>query len=395
MREFKFIRGIYKDENIFNSDETNEGLFACDKNGENIRFDVKNDKSFQDKIVRLSSDEQVSNIYVIRPDQVIIKGEKISDGSYSYEYSLKDETFDHLKDLSDDAKTNVASYLKNKTTGTYSGVPNISLKGDENAQKTNVDFSFIDDYKSHSFSRELYFRVTGKLTQVTYETANGNGIDAYKDVNSMIGDPTIKGGTFKNGKKQDKVDSEKMTVAQKMFEVTTNNYNKLKVASNYEAPDKHFFRCGTSGSKTEITYNEIVNQGKDLYLIHQENNTELKCTVPSLDGRTIVKGYSKSYENLMTFSGGILQNVGESHLIYETHIDVYPSGSHIFSGGVYKDSSDGTIYYKLNDKDTDIDIDSTNATINENGGEVSPINGGDNVFRQINEGTLKIEATES
>lgn len=395
MREFKFIRGLYKDENIFNSDETNDGLFACDKNGENIRFDVKNDKSFQDKIARLSSTERVSKIYVIRPDQVIIKGEKISDGSYSYEYSLKDETFDHLKDLSDDAKTNVASYLKKKTTGTYSGAPNLSLKDDKDAQKTNVDFSFKDDYKSKNFSRELYFRVTGKLTQVTYEKANGKDIDAYESVNSMIGNPTIKGGTFIDGIKQDKVDSKQMNVARETVEINTANYNKLEVASEYTAANDYYFKVSDSINNIEfINYSDIANLN-EFKMIKKDLSNEIRCTVPQLDGITIVKGYSKSYENLMTFNGSILQNVDESLLIYETPINVYPSGSHIYNGDVYKKSSDTNVYYQLNDKDTDIDIDITNATINENNGEVSPISGGDNVFRQINEGTLKIEATES
>jgi hypothetical protein len=49
MREFKFIRGKYTDENIFNSDETNNCLFAYDSKGSLVEFTEKNDKDFQDK----------------------------------------------------------------------------------------------------------------------------------------------------------------------------------------------------------------------------------------------------------------------------------------------------------------------------------------------------------
>ena len=52
MREFKFIRGIYKDENIFSTAEKSSCLFAYDKNGKIVDFDTKNKEEFQKREVR-------------------------------------------------------------------------------------------------------------------------------------------------------------------------------------------------------------------------------------------------------------------------------------------------------------------------------------------------------
>lgn len=398
MREFKFIRGIYKDESVFNSDEKTNGLFACDKNGDNIRLNVKNDKDFQENVVKLSSNGQVSKLYVIRPSQIVINGEKISDGSYSYEYSLKDETFDHLKDLSSNetAKTKVTSYLKEKTKCTFDDVPDICFEN-ETARTTSVDFLFQDDYKSKNFSRELYFKVTGKLTQITSENANGETVRAYLDVKDMLGDPNDT-GAFMNGKKQIPVDPTPMNVAQESIQVNNINYNELSVATRYEAMSNCKFKISNS---PYIYYYEIAaNNAYDGFDMIDTTNGALKltCEVDRLNEHpnTIVRLYAESFKDYKTFNNGQLVMVEDELLENKESINVYPSNSHTINGGtnVYIDSSDTNTYLMLNEM-KDINIDNANATI-DNEGNVSPsqIEGNDNVFRQIKEGTLKITATE-
>lgn len=397
MREFKFIRGVYTNDDIFETDETNECLFACDKNGDNIGLNVKNDKDFQEKIVGLSS-ELVSKLYVIRPNQIVINGEKTSDGTYSYEYSLKDETFDHLKDLSNDeiVNTKITSYLREKIKCTFDDVPDICFEN-EIARTTSVDFLFQEDYKSKNFSRELYFKVTGKLTQITSENANGEKVRAYLDVKDMLGDPE-ETGAFINGKKQIPVDPTPMNVAQESIQVNNTNYNMLGVATKYDAMNNCKF---TINNNTYIYYYEIAaNNAYDSLEMVDTTNGELKATykVGRLENHpnTIVRLYAESFRNYKTFNNGQLETVNNELLKNKESINVYPINSHTINGGtnVYKDSSDTNTYLMLKEM-KDINIDSSNATIN-NEGNVSPsqIEGDDNVFRQIKEGTLTITATE-
>ena len=95
MREFKFIRGIYTNENIFNSDEPEDCWFACDTNGDDVLFTTQTNEDFQERFVRLSS-ERLSELYTIRPSQFKAYANKTNDSSYSFHYKLDDKVYDGI-----------------------------------------------------------------------------------------------------------------------------------------------------------------------------------------------------------------------------------------------------------------------------------------------------------
>ena len=83
MREFKFIRGIYTNENIFNTDEISNCLFAYDSNGALVSFNEVNNDDFQQKFL---SPDRISKIYTFRPNQFTVSATK-EENSYPFTLS--------------------------------------------------------------------------------------------------------------------------------------------------------------------------------------------------------------------------------------------------------------------------------------------------------------------
>lgn len=264
MREFKFIRGKYTDENIFNSDETNNCLFAYDSEGNLVEFTEKNNKEFQDKFVGLSSG-RLSEIYTLRPSQFTISAEQKSDDHYDFTFTANEKVYDGSRQFPTNVIQKAEELIKANTTGefnTESKLPILNLDGAAE-QKTPTTFTFKD---KPSFKRNLVFKVTGSLNERGYATAQGENIEeAYKTASGKIDyNSGVVKGTFYSGRKQQLVEPVAKTVVSNQLAVGENT--TLSVASKYTPADGYRFIYSKDGGKQfsdEIKYGEI--SAFDLY----------------------------------------------------------------------------------------------------------------------------------
>ena len=396
MREFKFIRGIHTNENIFNTDEISNCLFAYNSEGELVSFNEVNNDGFQQKFL---SPDRISKIYTFRPSQFTISATKEGD-DYPFTFIANKKTYDDSEDVPQDVIKAAESYIKSKTTSiikTKDKVPKLNLEGNT-IEKTTVEFTF--DKKT--FTRNLVFKVSGTLKESGYLLANGENITAYSDITDT---GSAIAGAFYNGHFQSKVSSQQKDVILNPLEVS--NADDLNIATSYTPKDGFIFvvngqiKSGVDYSdnlefllytKTPNNENTIIENGTTYYFVG-------KCTVKSRVNGEIVKGYETSYEGKYVLKDSKLIQVTESDLIEnnltEGKLDIYNSDEyHIISNNVYEDdSSDIKDYFMHIDSNSPLvkNITNENAYVNEKG-VVSPLIT-ENIFRQIID--INVTATQS
>ena len=396
MREFKFIRGIYTNENIFNTDEISNCLFAYNSEGELVSFNEVNNDGFQQKFL---SPDRISKIYTFRPSQFTISATKEGD-DYPFTFIANKKTYDDSEDVPPKVIKAAESYIKSGTTSiikTKDKVPKLNLEGNT-IEKTTVEFTF--DKKT--FTRNLVFKVSGTLNESGYLLANGENITAYSDITDT---GSAKPGAFYNGHFQSKVSSQQKDVILNPLEVS--NAGNLNIATSYTTSENFIFvvngqiKSGVDYSdnlefllytKTPNNENTIIENGTTYYFVG-------KCTVKSRVNGEIVKGYETSYEGKYVLKDSKLIQVTESDLIEnnltEGKLDIYNSDEyHIISNNVYEDdSSDTKDYFMHIESDNPLvkNITNENAYVNEKG-VVSPLIT-ENIFRQITD--INVTATQS
>lgn len=395
MREFKFIRGIYTNENIFNTDEISNCLFAYDSEGELVSFNEVNNYDFQKKFL---SPDRISKIYTFRPNQFTVSATKEGD-DYPFTFIANEKTYDNSEDVPQDVIEAAELYIESETIAnikTTNKVPKLNIEGNT-IEKTTVEFTF--DKKT--FTRNLVFKVSGTLKESGYLLANGKSIDAYSDIKNY---ETKKSGTFYNGRLQRIVQSQSKDVVLSPLKVT--NEGALNVATSYTTNENFIFvvngqiknRVDYSDNLEFLLYTKTRNSGNTI----TENGTTYyyvgKCTVMSRNDE-IVKGYETSYAGKYVLKDSKLIQVTESDLIEnnltEGKLDIYNSDEyHIINNNVYEDdSSDTKDYFMHIDKNTPLvkNITNENSYVNEKG-VVSPLIT-DNIFRQIT--SVNVTATQS
>ena len=396
MREFKFIRGIYTNENIFNTDEISNCLFAYDSNGALVSFNEVNNDDFQQKFL---SPDRISKIYTFRPNQFTISATK-EENSYPFTFVANEMTYDNSEVIPPNVKEAAESYIRDNTTAnikTTNKVPKLNIEGNH-IEKTTVEFTFGEK----TFTRNLVFKVSGTLKESGYLLANGENITAYSDITDT---GSAKPGAFYNGHFQSKVSSQQKDVILNPLEVS--NADDLNIATSYTPKDGFIFvvngqiKSGVDYSdnlefllytKTPNNENTIIENGTTYYFVG-------KCTVKSRVNGEIVKGYETSYEGKYVLKDSKLIQVTESDLIEnnltEGKLDIYNSDEyHIISNNVYEDdSSDTKDYFMHIDSDNPLvkNITNENAYVNEKG-VVSPLIT-ENIFRQITD--INVTATQS
>ena len=260
MRQFKFIRGKYTDENIFNSDETTACLFAYDKNGKLVEFTVKNDKDFQDKFAELSSD-RLSEIYTLRPSQFEISAKQEEAGHYSFDFKANENVLDGSVPFPSDVIKNAQLNIKAKTTAkfTTNKIPVLNLDGDDDGEKKTLTTFTFNNKKT--FTRNLVFKVSGFLKERGYATAQGENIDAYPTADGKIDFGGTTGsnkvtGTFYQGKSQTAAPTETGSIIHNTK--TINTKGNLDLAKNYQAASGFRFIKGGQFA-TDIPYNDDLS----------------------------------------------------------------------------------------------------------------------------------------
>lgn len=256
MREFKFLRGIYNDERIFNTDETNGTLFALYGDGKLASLDAKNDEDFQKTIANLKPDTR--EIYTVRPSQFVVSAEKKNDENYTITYELNKRVYDNSKEFPDDVKKAAKNYLSENTTAVIPDKPSLILSG---ANETPTSVEFIYDNKS--FKKNLYFGVSGSVEEYAIQEAENKDITAYK----MNGDEVdfydkVDNGTFYGGKLQEEIPSYERYIAQEYVSVNDKNYEELDIASKYRSEQDYMFVCDNTLT-SDASYSDTLNF--DLY----------------------------------------------------------------------------------------------------------------------------------
>ena len=287
MREFKFIRGIYTNENIFNSDETEDCWFACDKNGNNVLFTTQNNEDFQERFARLSS-ERLSELYTIRPSQFEVYAKNVND-IYEFSYKLKDKVYDGSEDFPENVKEKAKSYLREHTTATISGKPELILTEAEK-KTTSVSFAFNDEHTSKVLKRDLYFKVSGDVEEFTITEAEGTNIEvAYTKTNSNVNyNDKLYNKTFHLGRLQKIVTPTQKKIAPKNEYVNESNYNKLNVASQYTAGAGLMFVYNQSLTHTIKYADDVIF---DLYREVEKYLVEADATTALTGENTINDGF--------------------------------------------------------------------------------------------------------
>lgn len=411
MREFKFIRGIYKDENIFSTAEKSSCLFAYDKNGEIVDFDTKNKEEFQKRFVDLSK-EHLSEIYTLKPNQFTVSATGVPGKNYSFNFTANTNVEDGFIEFPTEVKTNAEKRLKENTIATFNtinGKPILNLTG-KAAEKTGVTF----DFGGKTFTRNLVFNVTGHLKERGYTLADGGAVvEAYPtDEKGVIdfgndGDTAIENKTFNRGLLQQEVSpTQKTVISTEEITVTDKNYNNLNIAMSYIPGDGFKLVLEDNQIVNSLNYNDTLNfflysktatTPNDDSVI--DNNTTYyrvgKCAVTSRSDTTIVKNYAKSYENNYIFdsSTGFTQ-VGIENLSGDS-INVYIGNEYnIIDGRVYENVPSNTTNYVMfsNVWKENEDITAANATVDNDKGTASPLIT-NNIFRQIT--SVNVTATQS
>ena len=408
MREFKFIRGIYTNENIFNTDEISKCLFAYDSKGELVSFNEVNNDDFQQKFL---SPDRISKIYTFRPNQFTISATK-EGNSYPFTFVANKMTYDNSENIPENVIKAAEAYIKDNTEidiGSNSK-PALNLKDSISEDKTKVKFTFNN---TKTFTRNFVFNVTGYLKERGYILANGANVnEAYPtDDNGVIdfgnnGDTAISNKTFKDGLLQKEVLPIQKTVISKSVTVTNTNYENLEIGVSYTPEDGFKLVVGDRQIVNSLDYSDNLNfflysktapesddsvtdNGTTYYRVGQ-------CTVKPRDENIIVKNYAKSYENNYIFDNATdsFRQV-EAEDLLSSSINVYIGNEYnIIDGHVYKNDPTNTTKYVTFSEDwkENVDITAANATVDNDKGTVSPLIT-ENTFRQIT--SINVTATQS
>ena len=264
MREFKFIRGKYTNENIFNSDETKACLFAYDSEGNLVQFTEKNNKEFQDKFAGLSSGDRLSEIYTLRPSQFTVSAKQESTG-FDFTYKADPTAFDDDAEIPEAVRNNAESYIKSNTEVIFDTgdkhLPNLNFEDSSEIVKTPTTFKFNDNNNNKEFSKNLIFKITGKVRERGYATAQGENITAYPKSDGIIdfGGKTgtnAKDGTFCQGILQTAAPTKTGNIYRNTATISAKG--NLTLAKNYKAGDGYrFIKDGSF--ETDIPYQDDLS----------------------------------------------------------------------------------------------------------------------------------------
>lgn len=260
MREFKFIRGKYTDENIFNTDETSNCLFAYDSKGDLVRLIEKNDKDFQENFVGLSSVDRLSEIYTFRPSQFNISAQKESAGQYSFNFKADEDVYDRSRKFPTNVIEKAETHIKAHTEAKFNTTSELPLLNLDDTTKRETLTAFIFNNEK-PFTRNLVFKVSGLLKERGYATAQGEKITAYPMSDGIIdfGGKTgtnAKSATFNEGILQTTAPTKTGTIYGNTETVSA--IGNLPLAKNYVADDGYRFIKGNK-FETDIPYQDELS----------------------------------------------------------------------------------------------------------------------------------------
>ena len=162
MATFKFIRGKYTDDYIFENRDT--ALFAMtnDEATEDIPLDSINNKDFQEAIVGRSNSNRICDVATISPNQI---------SNIELKYNTRNSTIEmgdsnkmtFMSPSNNVLKSMFITKAKEKiSNATKSG--NVTVNLPDNNVKSTVTFGLNDK----TFSKDFIFNVSGKIKESVY-----------------------------------------------------------------------------------------------------------------------------------------------------------------------------------------------------------------------------------
>lgn len=221
-KEFKFIKGVYTENPLFN-DDIKQSLLILDKSGNPIDFEAVDNKETQDSLIRVS-DSNVCKLYTVTSNQITVEGTLKAPNTYNFTACAKGqcESGENIPEIAlnkanDLLKTGLRADLSNLDKS------KISIGNDSEARDVEVNITYNEN---KVFTKQMKFRVEGDVNVKTLENLTKLSFGHIDDVYSY--DYTSNTHTqynnnidfilFNNGKKQ-KIDSKQMTFPPLKFKV--------------------------------------------------------------------------------------------------------------------------------------------------------------------------------
>lgn len=179
-KEFKFIKGLYTNKNLFDDEIVNESLIILDSNSVQVVPSAIDDANTQSQLINASNDN-VCKLYTITPSQITMSG-SLSKGDVSrYEFTpnVNKRCENDDEEIPDNVKTKAEQYLKNDLTADWSNleVDSIGIGKSTSPSYTVVNF----EYNNKEFTKDLRFRVEGYVTKKSLKNLNKNDICTFND----------------------------------------------------------------------------------------------------------------------------------------------------------------------------------------------------------------------
>lgn len=293
-KEFKFIKGVYTENPLFN-DDIRQSLLILDELGDPIDFEAVDNKETQDALIRVS-DNNVCKLYTVTSNQITVEGTLKAPNTYNFTACAKDQCESGEK-IPEIALNRANDLLK---TGLQANLSNldkskISIGKDSEAEDVKVNITYNEN---KVFTKQMKFRVEGDVNVKTLENLTKLTFCSIDDVYCY--DPTDKTYTqynnsikfilFEDGKKQ-KIDSKQMEFPISTFEVPilpgilpTLNEIKVKVANNYALSNMYTFKVNGDFVRT-ASYKQLANnlENERVYIYDENKMPSTSFILPQLE----------------------------------------------------------------------------------------------------------------
>lgn len=335
MKEFKFIRGKYTNESIFDSNVTENALFAYDGTSQLIGLDTENNQDFQNYIARIAND-RVADIYTFFSSQFSFRGELTRpDGGDPYyrfipttkEHPSQDSNVTVPSDVRAVAQNYLASHL---TTNANPAAVSLYINDDEMTDQA-IKFIFNND-ENKAFFRTCHFKLSGTLKERGYGPANGRLSNVYLATDNKISSDFNEDGSereiaftedkvFHNGRVQKTV--EPLTVDVIIDTQALGNATEIGYAAAYTAASGYSI-ISDNQPQSSVGYNPNteIDVYKNIYkgLVTSSANSALNAKTSSAERTT--------EDTLYSLANGILTAHGDTDaLAAGSYYKIYSAGT--------------------------------------------------------------------
>lgn len=349
-KEFKFIKGLYTNKNLFDDEIVNESLIILDSNSVQVAPSAIDDANTQSQLINASNDN-VCKLYTITPSQITMSG-SLSKGDVSiYEFTpnVNKRCENDDEEIPDNVKTKAEQYLKNDLTANWSNleVDSIGIGKNTSPSYTVVNF----EYNNKEFTKDLRFRVEGYVTKKSLKNLNKNDICTFNDPVYIYDSNNkayrrynneIKFTLFTNGRKQKPKITLYHTPMQTADVIISQSPILLPIAETYR------FKYRENGDIINIlSYQEV----KDLNGTYYLNGTTMILTFQEDNG------YTYLFKEDVTNSMYIVEDnnyveLGKTYM-YNSSISVYDFSE------LTNDETDPNIYKTIDGAGTSVEVDQT------------------------------------